>query len=128
MSVVCGFTGFTGILNMSCFAYPADTVVERNKLTIRMTYFSGCVSFGTIIASVIGSFIADSIPMMYYNLLSISCLLGLLIYITLWIRQLNPVQMKQMCTEKSKVVPYMRVAQWQTTNRRQRTLRKVMTS
>ncbi len=71
-----------------------------------MTYFSGSVTFGIIIASLIGSFIADKIPMMFYNLLPIGFLLVLLVYITLRIRQLNPVQMKQMCTEKTKAKSY----------------------
>ncbi len=102
-SVISGFSGFSGLVNTSCFAYLADTVVDKNKLTIRMTYFSASYNFAVIVASLIGSFIADKIPMFYYNLLAMGCLSGLLIYIVLRISHISPVQMKQMCIEKTRV-------------------------
>lgn len=51
--VLSGFSGFISIITISSFAYLADTVVDREMLTIRMTFIQIAIDIANIVGSLL---------------------------------------------------------------------------
>lgn len=99
-NALAGLTGFVSIVVISAFAYLADTVVDQDLLTVRMTLMQVCINvgsiFGPLLASATSRVLRNSIQeVITLSILAVSFTVGLVV-----LKQVPPTKMRRMMMEK----------------------------